>query len=113
MSFSHYDYFVLSVFRRSSNVLGLINLQYNLFYFYLEAHCVGTVLDDLEFSGIDVDVTVFALNSAVRESGLQFERPVRALVTVGVRAVLVVSANLNSQQIIHLKVILLGLFGET
>jgi len=39
----------------------------------LETHGVGAVLDDLELAGVDVDVTVPALDTTVGKSGLQLE----------------------------------------
>jgi hypothetical protein len=35
---------------------------------YLETHGVGAVLDDLELAGVDVDVTVAALDTTVGKS---------------------------------------------
>jgi hypothetical protein len=35
---------------------------------YLETHGVGAVLDDLELAGVDVDVTVPALDTTVGKS---------------------------------------------
>ncbi len=63
----------------------------------LEAHHVGTVLDDLDLASVDVDVSVLALYQAIRISRLQLEGAVGRLVAVGVRAVFIVPACMVTQ----------------
>jgi hypothetical protein len=63
----------------------------------LESHHVCSVLDDLEFSGVDVDVAVLALDEAVGVTSLELEGTVGGLVPVGVRTVFIVSGKGGKQ----------------
>ena len=58
----------------------------------LEAHGVGTILNDLDLA-VHVNVAVLALDGAVGEAGLQFECAVSRLVAVGIGSVLVMPDN--------------------
>jgi len=60
----------------------------------LESHGVCAILDDPQVSCVDVEVTVFARNSAVGVTSFQFKGTVLSLVTVGVTAVFIVLINL-------------------
>jgi len=59
----------------------------------LEPHGVCPIFDNLHLA-IHIDVSVLALDRAVREPGLQLEGSVRSLVAVGVGAVFIVLVNL-------------------
>ena len=68
---------------------------------YLESHGVCAILDDPQVSCVDVEVTVFARNSAVGVTSLQFKGTVLSLVTVGVTAVFIVPERILKMKKMH------------
>ena len=94
---------ILTVHEKEEDVAGVKKVKARLAY--LESHGVCAILDDPQVSCVDVEVTVFARNSAVGVTSLQFKGTVLSLVTVGVTAVFIVPERILKEMhfVMHLR----------